>query len=565
MGQEGQKPEPFQETLKNRQFDEKSSEYKKRFNDMFGGMIDPGDAAGEMLRAAIDRQKTDAYLKQAERVRILLSQQWTRIVGVFVEKAKERAKISGNAQEELKGLDTDMGDYLSAFKIQAENFKGLHTPYTDENEKGDTFDTEELVKFEEWAQSLRGLNPTELIDMLDQNELYENTLLILQDKEKEEKFKEVGIKYLDFHNPKAVEHFMEFILGNDEIEGKKVEKSRFRTQTEYMLWMEIVKKLDYGQKKALVSTFLEKKGAQTTKEFIARCMMGGLMTRVEFTHMYDHSKDKFAVLGPKEQFDEFLKAAAVEKERTDAQLKDYAKQIETPQLRSFVTDLFSFNKLGVETFARVGAITAVLNTALNIVDRWNESKEGEGVGAILLGVTDSLHDPYVLGGTAAAVVGYDYVIPGGFLRSWINSPDAGEIEHLARNRDYKYLREMRENRHEVTDWFADHFEGLRFTANENIGKQARNPRTGVNEERKGADLYPEDLVGDKAPPELRITAEMAKHMGYDSPEQAMIPIIRMFNVCTKVFAEDKIDTQDKLEDFLVKSEVYDKEPHGKHA
>lgn len=46
----------------------------------------------------------------------------------------------------------------------------------------------------------------------------------------------------------------------------------------------------------------------------------------------------------------------------------------------------------------------------------------------------------------------------------------------------------------------------------------------------------------------------------------MIPMIRMFNICTKVFAENKLDTQDKLEDFLkMEAGIYDKEPHGKHA
>ncbi|MBI4994608.1 hypothetical protein HZC21_03120 [Candidatus Peregrinibacteria bacterium] len=563
-GEKSQSEQPLKDRLKDRQFEETASEYKRRFDEMFGGLIDPGDAASSMLRTAIDRLKTDEYLQQAERVRILLSQQWGRIVDLLVERARGEAKIHGNTQKKLDGLGVDLEYYFKSFESYALKFKGLHTPYADKNEKGDTFDTEELVKFEQWAQSLRGLNPAELIDTLDQNTLYENTLLVLQDESGEFQKKLEDDEYLDFHNPKDVEHFMEFILGNDKVEGKKIEKSRFCTQIEYMLWMEIVKKLNYGQKKALVLTFLEKKGGQTTKEFIARCMIGGLITRVEFTHMYKENKDKFAVLGTEDKFDEFLKAAAVEKERTDAELKDYAKQIETPQIRSAIVYFSSFNKLVVETFARCGAITAVLNTALSIVDRWNERKEGESrVGAVLLGCVDALHDPYVVGGTAAAIAGYDYIYP--FVRNFINSPDAGEIEHLARNRDYKYLREMRENRHEVTDWFSDHYEDLRFTAKERVGTQARNPRTGKNEERKGEDLYPEDLIGKKAPEELRITAAEAKKMGYDTPEQAMIPIIRMFNICTKVFAENKLDTQDKLEEFWVKSEVYEKEPQGKHA
>lgn len=124
---------------------------------------------------------------------------------------------------------------------------------------------------------------------------------------------------------------------------------------------------------------------------------------------------------------------------------------------------------------------------------------------------------------------------------------------------------MRQNRHEVTNWFTDHYEDLRSTAQERLGKKARNPRTGEDEIRKEADLYPEDLVGKNAPEELRITPEMAKNMGYDTPEQAMIPMIRMFNICTRVFAGDKIDTREKLEDFLAKADVYEKEPHGAHA
>lgn len=549
-------------------FDTAGAEYKEKFNQMFGGLIDPGDSAGEMLRSAIDRLKTDEYLKQAERVRILLSQQWSRIVDMLVEKAKDEAKIHGDTRKELDDLGRKLEDYKISFETYALNFKGLHTPYADQNGKGDTFDTEELVEFEKWAQSLRGLNPAELIDMLNQNTVFENTLLVLQNRGEEKKYDKESFKTVDFLNPKAVEHFMEFILGNDRDEkGEKIEKSRFRTQTEYMLWMEIVRRLGYEEKKTLVLTFLEKKGAQTTKEFIARCMMGGLMTRVEFMHMYKENKDKFAVLGPENQFDEFLKAAAVEKEKTDAQLKDYAKQIQTPQLRSFVTDLFQFNKLGIETVARCGAITAVLNTALNIVDRWNEKKTGEsGVAAILLGVTDSLHDPYVLGGTAAAIAGYDYVIPGGFVRDWVNAPDKGEIERLARNRDYRYLQGTRENRHEVMDWFVDHYEDLKFTAKDRLGQNVRNPRTGKDSVREGEDLYPEDLVGEKAPEEIRITAAEAKKMGYDTPEQAMVPMIRMFNICTRVFSERKIDTQNKLEDFLkMEAMIYDKEPHGKHA
>lgn len=550
---------PFQEQLSDRQFEEKKSEYRRRFDSMFGKLIDPGETASALLRTAIDRMKTDEYLKQVERVRILFSQQWTRIVDLLVEKAKAKAKIHADTQGELKKLE----DYLLSFEAYALTFKGRNNPY---GEKEDTFDVTELVEFEKWAQSLRGLNPAELIDTLEQNERVENTLLFLMDEKYADKFEDFN--YLDFHNPEHVEHLMEFILGKGSKtkEGKEVEKSRFRVQTEYMLWMEIVRRLDFGQKEKLILTFLEKKGAQTTKEFIARCIVGGLITRVELEHMYmdERYKDKFAALGAKNEFEEFIKAAAVEKERVDAQLKDYAKQIETPQLRSFVADLFSFPKLTIETFARCGLITAVLNSALCIVDRWNARKEKESmIGAVLLGTIDAAHDPYVLGGTAAALAGYDYITPGGFLRDWVNSPDAAEIEHLARNRDYKYLREMQQNRHEVTNWFVDHYEDLRFTAKDRLGKKARNPRTGETEVRKGEDIYPEDLIGKDAPEKIRITAQEAKNMGYDSPEQAMIPMIRMFNICTKVFAEEKIDTADKLGDFFDKANVYEKEPTPK--
>ena len=170
----------------------------------------------------------------------MLSQQWTRIVDMSVEKAKEAAKISGDTGKELGGLSADLQDYLGSFETQALNFKGLHTPYVDKNGKDDTFDTEELVRFEEWAQKLRELNPVELIDALNQNEIYTNTLLVLQGRDGGERSED--FQYLDFRNPENVEHFMEFILGNDKADGKN-RKSRFRTQTEYMLWMEIVRRL----------------------------------------------------------------------------------------------------------------------------------------------------------------------------------------------------------------------------------------------------------------------------------------------------------------------------------
>ena len=124
---------------------------------MFGGLIDPGDSAGEMLSAAIDRTKTDAYLKQAERVRILLSQQWGRIVDMFVEKAKEAAKISGDTGKELSGLSADLQDYLGSFETQALNFKGLHTPYTDKNGK------EILLTWKNWLSLRNGHKSLEIL------------------------------------------------------------------------------------------------------------------------------------------------------------------------------------------------------------------------------------------------------------------------------------------------------------------------------------------------------------------------------------------------------------------
>ena len=115
---------------------------------------------------------------------------------------------------------------------------------------------EELVKFEEWAQKkARDLNPVELIDTLIKTKFIQIRFWFCKGEMEEKDRRLFNIWISAIRKTWSILWNLFWVTIKRMVKNRK---SRFRTQTEYMLWMEIVRRLGDKEKEALVLTFLEK-------------------------------------------------------------------------------------------------------------------------------------------------------------------------------------------------------------------------------------------------------------------------------------------------------------------
>lgn len=530
---------------------------------------------GSVVRDASDRVTgNEGHAKLKEHTVDMLQADRARRMEAIERRIREREKVltgSRQAQAALsKGIDLkpdtrkDLGALQAsetAYKTVAELARMQNNPYS-ENPEEEILDTKELVRLRASYAALERLNTEEWVDTMSEDKDFIDALAELRTGVPTPKD---GIVFLDRGklNPqeykRQLAHLMNFILGRPEPEHDSKEKSSDRQQFEVFLWIEIVKRLNFTQKIDLVGTFLEEEGVDAAKKFIGQMIVAGAMNRSEVHEMLGDKErgEKFTTaFGP--DFDDYLKGAAIARGDVMDAADDYAKQIEQPKIQNAAVYFFTFDKMIAETVGRLGAITSILGGLTNIFTAIKNKKPGEDWGETIgKGFKDAMTDPYVIGGAAVAYVGSNVVWPYG--KEMINAPGSVEKELLEKHGEAKYVEDIAKNRHEVIDALVPRYDEFLEIAKKNLDDGKPDPKTG--KKKYSFDVWPDDFD---------LKPEEAGKMGCRNVDEAKALLIRLFGSCSKVLklkGDEKIDSADKLGDYLEENVYKDTEndPSHKHA
>ncbi len=278
---------------------------------------------------------------QLERQRIMLEMRRTaqKIFDTLVQRMESEGKTQEETEEKLEALDA----YLRTAGVVGQTLKTIESPYSISSEEGlksgqENMETSEAFILGQFVENLKKLDIDELINMILEDQgfvtmLYEEAkvdnraikdivpaeMLADQDKKDGE-----HIDKLDPENPlywHNLKHLRNFIIGKAQPERK--EKSQSRRAAEMTLWVEIVRSLEYKQKRDLVSMFLEE-DASNAKEFINAFIITGCMTKEDAMHMYGEG-GKFEKLG--KDFESELDSAVMEKKSVKKKLKALSSKL----------------------------------------------------------------------------------------------------------------------------------------------------------------------------------------------------------------------------------------------
>lgn len=490
---------------------------------------------GSVARAAWERlQIKPGYQQEKERVKLLMRQVADNVFTAIQKRFEAEKNLTKENREKLKFV---LNEFLNTVGVLGAASRLQKTPYS-EQVREDTFATDELVNFKTILEQLRRLDVDELVDMVFEDQAHIDMLV------EEINDKKGGM--LDPENKgyhEHLQHLADFILGRQEEEKGSKPKSDFRKTAEAMLWQEIVRSMTFDQKQDLVQELLNRAEPREVKKFVARAIITGAMSQVDFEHMVAQQPQEFAKLG--ENFSDFVKGSVKAGERVREEIKNYVSQIEEPQIQSGISYYLTINNEGAETIGRVGAIAALVNTGLFICDRISRRKEtgrsiiGAGVG----GFFDAAKDKCVIGGLAAAAWASNVIHP--WMEDWAYSASGDEKEKLAIHEAEKFLGEQNDYHSLALDYFVDNYDALLVKARHN--------------ERLGGEF--ELGKGD-----IKLTPEQIGQFGYDDAADAVGAIHKMFNYCVKVLKMrdgKKIDDSVKLAKFLQDLGEYSEEhSHG---
>lgn len=587
QAQEGQQAEvqpsarEIGETLNQQALAVEREKYIRQFGEIVDGVIAPTTPLSGMLKDAVDRLRAnEGYMQQVDWVRASLRDVGQKLVDAAI--ARERALLGAKklTVERLRELETTvLSGSTQKFKSMGESFKIRRTPYEDATKESspDVMETEELMLFGEWVSKMQSVDGGELIDMLQDDAEFFQMMAEEQDSVEsgllcppEPPAEGASQQELDEFDRRQefykgnMKKLVQFILGVTP-EKQQPEKPTLRKTAENIVWQEIVRSLDLGQKSGLIKAyFLETKDdVAKTRTFIASCIITGVMTREELLRMKESPdatvRETIEKLGP--DFDKFLVDAVNAKDLLRGQIQLIVGSAEMkPIMRgtlSFATFACSFPVVFADTLGRTwGAATALVNAIGCITDRINARGEGSTMGAIALGCKDAVLNPYVIGGTAAAIVATNIVYP--WWGDWIRSPSSGEKEKIGRYREMEFMRNLYNDKPKAMDYFVAHYESYLKSARVRQNEEVENPRTHQKEPRK-FDIYPGDLTredltasaSNPANPE-RITPKIAGESGFKSPREMEAAMIRLFGICTRAFENEQLTHADKLDDFLHK-------------
>lgn len=513
--------------------------------------------AGEMVSSASRRfERNRGWSLERENVKLSWRKYKERIFEAVIQRIERQEQLTGATREKLERLAAPLDALLQESErltqTLAQSIKLRRTPYQDNaTSDQDTMETAEMTALHDTMEAINKLDTDELVDMIFEDQVYLDMLI-------EERNNEPGglLDRTHKHYRKHIDHLIDFIEGKTEAD--KLAKSKFRKQSEAIIWQEIVRGLDFEQKRDLLAQYIEREGPEKARNFISKTIIVGAMSRHDVTHMLEEAKaqpesfhgEQFSKLGG--GMDEFLRICVQGREEMIRDIREEVKQKEKPPIQNAIQHFVTFDKILGETVARLGVLTVLINSIVNISDGIvsRGPKESWMTGA-LSGIRNTLTDKYVIGGLAAAVIGSDIVYP--WIEDFAHAPSSAEQEKIYRFRGEEYLHEQADNHHEIMDYFVENYDAMHDCAESNA----------IDEKRNSFDLWQGDLKE-----HLKLTDGEARSFGYESADHAEAVLIKMFTMCAKVFKTargEKLDKDDKLAQFLSERKIYETHQHASHA
>ncbi|MEK7523876.1 MAG: hypothetical protein AAB588_02480 [Patescibacteria group bacterium] len=511
---------------------------------------------GGVVKAACERyEANEGWSNQKEQVKLLWREYKQRIFDAVLNKAERHRGIVENTQAELDlfiaGLDVSLKDANAMTQYMAQGIKLQNTPYEKNAATGqDVMETSELVKMRQFLETLRDVDTDELVEMVDEDRTQLDMLVEMQNRMKAPG-RTAPDRLLDPNGNREkykgdIKILVDFIRGKTPED--KMAKSRFRIQSEHLMWQEIIRNAPFNVRADIIGEHLDQAGLEETKKFLEECICTDALSRWNLLNLYDDHSGRFEDFGNRDEFDAFLRACVAKKMELERRVAEQIEQIEDPSQVNAVTYFFTFDKMIGETLFRIGALAGIANIALNIADgvvHRDMHSESWMTGA-LKGAGRAAKDSYVIGSIAVALLGSNLVYP--WWKRWAYAPSGEEGDKLAQFQAGKFLKEQATNHHEVMDYFADNYE--RYIKIARLNERNENPNQKPNEKRGGFDLWKEDI---------KLTPQQAGELGYASVEMAQGAIINMFGACARIF---KLQSGKGIEDandfryFLTENGLY---------
>lgn len=517
----------------------------------------PPDSPEEsFVRRKYDRlhNANEGHVKLEAQARLLISQNAERVFGALRKKCEDAARTRDETEIELEKLD----GYLRMIGVLGQELKTVESPYKIDAEAPapEVLDTSEAVILKMFAEHLSRQNTEELLAMIEEDQEFITMLLEqttvrdplptganlseadsievtdekgMQHKERVNKFdKKKNPHY--WHN---MERLVYFISAKTEPGGK--EKSKSRIRAEFIMWTEIVRNMDFGQKSDLAFAFAKNGDPGDAKDFILACVTSGAMSKEDVVKMQaDAAQDNVSPLRgivTEDFIAKNLEYALKARGNSEMQLKEQVRRVEQVYVGNAAAYFITFPKLLAGRVSELGALTAVLNTAFDIADRVrrrNEPSRRESLGkALALGTKDALTNKYTIGGVAAAIWGSNVVYP--WVKAKFYGPSEEEKNVLLQSAEGKKFIERMAANIGREEYFIGHYDDFLRTAK----RHQDNP-----DAKNEFALYPADI---------ELTAQEAGALGYESVNAARADLIWMFNAASRAL---KIPSGAKLDEFI---------------
>lgn len=584
-----QDPDKLAKDLHGRAVERQIGDVRGRFTSMeeikrilFGA---PGSAAQEVWEKAEQSRSKERYRVERER---LLHDMKKAAEGIFAA-MKKRLEAQAATQQETRDKLQALDAYLRTVGVVGQAVKMQKSPYMPlTGEAGvqsskDFMETEELVTLSRFSEYLAALNVDELIDMVLEDQAYITMLTELHNVEGSNKamldflpkaegknLELVDVDYdkdgkriakLDPANPKYqhnLQHLCRFILGKPEEGGK--EKSKTRRKAETPMWLEIVRSMDFRQKRDLAATVIAEGTIEQTDDFFSACLVAGVMSKEDAIAMKGETeKDKESpFIKLPEDFEKRVDIALAARKDLQAAMEDAVDQIENVRPGNFLMKYGTFNNFVLSRVAEFGALTVVLNVFLDICDRYRRRTEpgrNEGrIEALAKGGVDALQNWRTWAG-AGAIGAAVYGISPGTVEDMLSGESRESKEKRAESEQMEFLRAEIQGHPELDKYFLDHYDEYVEIARRNEAEKGKFA------------LYPGDI---------KVELDKAVELGYskkkdvkemtdaekrDAVETATAVMLRLFMICAGEFRQS---SSEQLAVFFEKHNVYSHFEH-QHA
>lgn len=547
----------------------------------------PESKEGSYARDAWERlMAKKGYETEKERIMLSMRQAAEKVFAAMEKRIRARRELRQATVEQLDEFQS----YLRTVGVIGQAVKMQITQHSDAasvgpKSHGEVVEIEEIMILDQMASKLNSLDVEELVDMVLEDQEYITMLAettevsgksvadcLPQGYELRGAYyvgdqplpgNRVGLlKPPDPHNPdkpgnpdyhKHLGKLRRFILGLPEEGGK--EKSDQRRVVESTLWMNIVRNLTHDVKRDLIATFLKEGTREEAMSFINSCVIAGVMSRDELLGaggIYEERNDEhskyrelFAKLG--KDFPEQIDRAIKQRDEVREEMAGFYDRIENVYHDNMLKDFGTFNNLLAGRLMDIGTLTVLANVITSLAGAFTDKQPGETfVQTLGKGLKSIVKNEYIPVGAAIVAGSAEVIWP--WMRSAVLKPSSAEKAKGEQRAGVEFFRKQTNDKPEAVDYFIGNYENLLAYAKRRENEDRIDPQSRTASTR-GCVIYPEDLVGENAPQSLKISEEIAAGLGM-SQAQAAAAVVRMFDMCTRVFNDKKINNQIKLVNFL---------------